>query len=539
MRDDFLFLIWGHGQDLWLVRRFREQAGRYGFDALDLYYIAACTPREVSRFCRNIFEANLRVVPYMWRFYYRGRDLVRKPCLTDPKYRSKVVRRMTELTEALYPYGPPGYTLGDENFLAPHGVDVCRSETCLAKFREYLKRKYGSLERVNEVLGANFPSLELLVPPTFSEAKERGLWALWAEHRRFMEEVFDEIHDLALEAIRGVDPEARVGFDGPGPTDSWHGYDWAKLLDKFRLMGTYHRLPEIEIVRSLARKGTLLGSWYGGYIAQRRPELLRWLPWSMLSLGYNSCWYFSTTHSEGAFAPDLSPHRHFLWQLPEMWAIRSGLGKLFVNCEKLHDGVAILYSQPSVHGATLSGEIEGWREAHRGTILALRDLGVGFKYVSYLDLRERGARALEGFKVLVLPLTQALSDAEAMAIEEFVSRGGFVVADLRPASMDEICRPRDGGMLSGLFGARLGPKPEPLDAEGSVRWDGLVLSLKSVRADASVKPEGAKVMGQAGRTPIVLVNRRGEGCAILLNFALSGYEGLRGNEEAEPLLSLL
>lgn len=536
--DDFLFVIWGHGSDYWVMRRFREQASKFGFHAVDLYYIPGYTSEEVDRFCRNLFEANLAVIPYMWRFFYGGKELVRKPCLTDPNYRAKVVEQMTRLAKVLRRYAPPAYTLGDENFLAPHGVDVCFSETCKADFRRYLKERYRTIERLNRTWGTNFPSFDVIGPITLSEAKEGKAYANWAEHRMHMESVFSDIHQLAAEAIKAVDEGARVGFDGPGSTDSFHGYDWAKLLRHLRLLCTYHSLPEVEIVRSLARPGTLLGSWYGGYISQRKPEMLRWLPWSMLLIGYNSAWYFSTTHAEGAFAPDLRPHEHFLWQLPEMWAIRNGIGKLIVNSRKKHDGVALLYSQPSVHAATLFGGLEGWREAHTGAILALRDLGVGFKYVSYRDLEERGAKALEGFKVLLLPLTQALSEAEANALREFVKGGGTIIADLRPGATNGVCRPVEEGMLSDLFGVRLGP-PQLCEGKGTVNLRGRKILLPMVRSDASVKATTAHASGKVNHIPLVLTNPFGKGRAVLLNFALASYAKLRGTKEGEGFLAVL
>ena len=41
-----------------------------------------------------------------------------------------------------------------------------------------------------------------------------------------MDRTLTEAHEAGREAIRQIDPQARVGFDGVFSLDSWHGYDF-------------------------------------------------------------------------------------------------------------------------------------------------------------------------------------------------------------------------------------------------------------------------------------------------------------------------
>jgi len=145
--------------------------------------------------------------------------------------------------------------------------------------------------------------------------------------------------------------------------------------------------------------------------------------------------------------------------------------------------------------------------------------------------------------VMILPFTQAVSRQEAEVLSKFVRGGGTLIADVRPAVYDGHCGPLAAGLLDELFGVQRGGLPEAVIAEGSLRLPGAGRTLEAPVAGLSVDPgvqaAGAIASGEAGETPLLLINEFGEGRALLLNFAMSSYPVLSAPATDEACAELL
>src|SRR5436190_7290290 len=86
-----------------------------------------------------------------------------------------------------------------------------------------------------------------------------------------------------------------------------------------------------------------------------------------------------------------------------------------------------------------------------GWVRTIKDLGLQFDFVSS-DQVEANALASGKYKVLILPLSLALSPAEAKSIEAFANAGGVVIADAGTGMMDKHCAWRQDASLNELFG---------------------------------------------------------------------------------------
>lgn len=143
-----------------------------------------------------------------------------------------------------------------------------------------------------------------------------------------------------------------------------------------------------------------------------------------------------------------------------------GVGKLLMESERVGDGVANHYSMPSVHGASILGyhrNFDGGADVapekvaanfsadRDGWVRAVKDLGLQPDFVASEQV-ERGALANGKYRVLILPLSVALSADEAKAIEAFVRAGGVVIADEAAGMLNEHCAWQSKGMLNELFG---------------------------------------------------------------------------------------
>ncbi|MFQ5811504.1 MAG: beta-galactosidase, partial [Armatimonadota bacterium] len=470
-----------------------------GVDTIDNVGVTQSDGPTMATVCRNAAWRNLRSVPYITRIAsMQMTGLVRRPCLTDPEHLSAWLASLRERAAAAAPYGPPAYTLGDENFLVRTKLDVCSSPTCLARFREYLQETYGDLAALNAEWDTELKSWDEATPITLDEATETKQYARWADHRRYMDRVFTEAHALARDVIREADPGARVGFDGVFSLDSWHGYDFYQLVRASDLSQVYaRRFNQIEYLRSFHGSDTLLGAWHNR-IGNDDEISAKRVAWHLLFHGFNSGWYW-TSYNTGpaALFPDLRPTPQLRWLAESHGEIKSGIGKLLMNAERLHDGIAIHYSQASVHGNTLLGR--QLPEAHWGALLAIEDLGLQYDFVSSPQI-ERGA--LEDYRAFVMPASCAVSAKELAAIRAFVERGGLLIADILPAVMDGRCKPLEQGALDDVFG-------------------------ETVSADVTATMPDADV-------PPLTPNAFGRGRALLLGFPLGDYRDLRtaGSEAA-------
>ena len=467
--DDFMFLMWSKAHNSKVRLDVLRELEKGGVDTLDNVGLTGADGPTMATACRNAAWANLRSVPYITRIASRQTaGTTRKPCLTDPKHLESWTAGLRERAKAAAPYGPPAHTLGDENFLVNRSFDVCFSPTCKAGFRQYLKEIYGTLDALNAEWQTQLGSWDEAEPIAFKEAKETNQLPRWVDHRRYMERVFTNAHALGRKVIQEEDPGARVGFDGVFSLDSWHGYDYYQLTRACDLNQVYaSRLNQLEYMRSFGPKDALQGAWHNR-IGNADEVSAKRVPWHLLFNGFNSSWYWMSYETgPAALFPDLRPTPQMQWMTESHNEIKAGIGKLIMNSQRQHDGVAIHYSQASVHGNTILGR--KLPDAHFGALHAIEDLGLQYDFVAYEQIE---AGALDGYKVLVMPASCAVSKKEVAAIREFVSEGGLAIADVYPAVMDGHCKVLKAGALDDVFGMRVSADlSAPLPEADSVKFE--------------------------------------------------------------------
>jgi hypothetical protein len=165
---------------------------------------------------------------------------------------------------------------------------------------------------------------------------------------------------------------------------------------------------------------------------------------------------------------------------------------------------------------------------------ALRDVGLNFRYFTDRQMR-LGEVDLKQFKVIILPLTQAMSAQEAELFRQYVQGGGTLIADVRPALYDGHVKPLAAGQLDDVFGVKRTDLGEARIADGQIGE----LPLPKARVDAGVAATTAQAGGAAGETPLWLTNRFGRGRAVLLNLAMATYPALSGEGTPETAATTL
>lgn len=542
---------------------------------------------------------DVRPTPYVTRYYPENVDgkglMVRKPCLTDPEYLKKEEAKIRKSAQEKKHYSPLGYSLGDDQGMTLTGQDACISPTCLVAFRNYLAERYASIDALNNSWGSDYSSFEQAHPESRDDVVANGHYPRWADHRMYMDKLFVDMHIWAKKLVQEVDPGARVGFEGPLMDDSWYGYEWKMLLDNLDFMVVYPNPWKFDLVRSFARPGLLSGGWYGGYAMYQSTHDLQSYPWFMLFNRCNSYWFFSgyggseAGHPAEAIAPDLRPLDCFKLTSKHVNRIQRGIDRLVLNAAPVHGRVAVYFSRPSVHGATVMPPIPTrdydtdpkwaqymaapelkWPLNIEANLRLLDDLGLSYVFVDRHDIVS-GHLLKNNFSLLVMPLVHSLSEAESQAVRKFVKSGGAVLADLRPGVFDQHIKLLPAGQLDALFGVkRNGSAVIPLRDElvrmnssdsGHVRSQGEAgamlpeqvdyvaddaaqaeeaIDVIPLPIDPAIVLDGGKPMATSeSGSPMFITNDHGDGKAILMNLSAQHYLTLRAAGRGGGVRSLL
>jgi len=132
--------------------------------------------------------------------------LARHRCFSSPKEQKFITDILTAAAMRHRPYKPLFYGIGDEigigNMSAP--VDLCASKWCLARFRAWLRKRYGSLERLNAEWATAYDrwdEVEMYSTWQALERAETGNFSPWADRLEFMDTVLAEAVALGAKTV--------------------------------------------------------------------------------------------------------------------------------------------------------------------------------------------------------------------------------------------------------------------------------------------------------------------------------------------------
>ena len=402
---------------------------------------------------------NLAHFEYTTHLGYPQSEETFKPWIED--WESFLPKNLRCDVQKLLPFRPLFYSLGEEHFLILGGS---KHPLAVARFQQHLRRRYGSLEKLNEVWRSAFTSWEQvgMLPPAVIDVMTMDFGVQAFESRRFMEHLFADKHATLAEYFRRQDPHAKVGIHVGW--DLWMGrsYDYWLLSRGMESMIGYGGVHN-QYIRSFFRN--YYGSWWHYDIGSH--DNVRWHPWYMLMSGARGfMWYTMAPQIWGATTADLHPSSDWQAAAPEVKAA-ARMGDLLARTQYVQDQVAIHYSQDSMHAGM--GPALSW--THNSFVNLLFDGGVPFHFLSYDQLAEGKAR---GVPLLILPGSISLSPGEVTAIRDHVRRGGVVWANTLPGTYDQFGRRLPASPLADLF-AGLEERSLPGGGTARVSRDGRVV----------------------------------------------------------------
>ena len=475
-----------------------------------------------------------------------GRDdkgVMKPACWNDESAIQSHVDRIVEKHITSRRHGVFVYSLGDE--IAVRGS--CLSPHCLKAYRKYLRDQYGQIDALNaswDSKYASFDEVQLSKPDDNDEAESLrvGNFPRWFDRQAFQSYNFCKLCERFGKGFRRIDPQSRCGFEGAGT------FRRADDLDGFVRYNTFwspYPGTADEVLRSIAPRDFPRSNWMG-YTKDANSLLVKY--WRMITRGCDAVWWWrwdALGRFHGWLSPTLDPYPTVKEILQDTRIVRDGLGDLLLHSAMQTDGVGILYSQPSAYGAKVQdsptyGSYEGNHTAFHN---ALRGLGLNFLYFTDRQMR-LGEVDLGSFKIIILPMTQAMGAPEAEMLRDYVHNGGTLIADVRPAIYDSHVKPLAAGRLDDVLGIKRTGFGGALVGDGVIKVplaDGKreTLDLLKVRADAGVQAAKASATGSAGQDPLLLSNDFGKGRAILLNLAMAGFPAPGAHDTPELAADLL
>ncbi|MDW8320620.1 MAG: beta-galactosidase [Armatimonadota bacterium] len=366
------------------------------------------------------------------------RHLHRKPiCPNQPEQREQAATAISRIIAQLGEYQPLSYCLSDENnltyFNAP--FDWCFCPHCLRGFREWLRTRYGSLQAMNRAWKREYTTWEQVEPDTFEEAKARGVWTSWADHREYMDSVFVDVWKRIRHTARQQDPNVSLSISGTPEPFAYGGYDWYPLAQQFDALFSYTDYFADHTARA---------PWSAGYGSSGAN-----LSFNIWSAAFRGCKGISAFWLPSLLEPDLTLPTSASDLQRFSRPLREGLGKLLLHAPRVQPQVAIYLSMPSLRAAFALG-LEKEADAQREAFMRLlRSFGVAFTLVDARQV-EQGWLLKYRPKLLLMPVTLAMSDREVKAVQSYLAQGGKVLADVMPAVFNQRLEPRPNSPFAGI-----------------------------------------------------------------------------------------
>ncbi|MCC7499564.1 MAG: beta-galactosidase trimerization domain-containing protein [Bryobacterales bacterium] len=441
----------------------------------------------------------------------------RHPSFSDAHWRRKIHDRLQDVARFYSPYRPYFYDLGDESGIADLAAfwDFDFSDHSLDAMRRWLKQRYGTLAALNHQWGSQFDDWNLVIPDTTNAAMARadGNYSSWADMKEWMDIAYAGALKMGNDAIREIDPTALVGIAG-GQMPGWGGYDYWRITQALTAVEPYDIGNNIEIIRSLKPEMAVMTTSFA------RGDREKQRVWYELLHGNRGLILWDDRHEY--IGRDGTPGPRAAETAPYYNEIRSGLGALLINSRREADPIAIHYSQASMRTEWMIAQKPkgtAWVNRNSATerndsqFLRLReswcrlieDQSLQYNFVAYAQV-EQGELSRRGYKVLVLPRSSSLSEAEASQIRAFVEQGGTLLTDAEPGIYDEHSRRLETGRLRDLFsGLAGGPVAEKSVGKGRVVLIGLDLvdyhQQRLMHKEQATWQAVNKLLNQAGVKP--------------------------------------
>ncbi len=442
-QEGFKFVVWGERTDVLSYYAFKRLAERFGLKGAVSWVpepLAANNVSQVAYVTKIVrpVKRNGKYVPFSW---------------ADNEGIDRYLR--TKIDSAVWRkargYGVMVWSLGDE----PATSSVDDSMAYKRAYREYLRKRYGRIDKLNRIWKSkyrDFSEIDVLEKGDLKEesARRRGLYGRWYDRHYFMRHVFTNVFSRFKPIARKMDSKAKIGFEGAGELGKNPDIEGLVGVNDFWV--TYNDVA-FDIIRGLTGRDFICSKWMGYH--KDAGHLISYA-WDTIFRGADSLWWWRFD-GIGKYNGLIKSNLEFWPQARELGdslrILNEGLGDWLVDSDRAYDGVAIYYSHVSsaASGCKENLRFGSYAAGHEAFISLLRNLGVGYKYITANRIRKGELRSGK-VKVLLLVKAHAIGDDVAKLMKDFVAGGGMIIADVLPGTFDEYCCVRrEGSVLKFVF----------------------------------------------------------------------------------------
>jgi beta-galactosidase len=428
----------------------------------------------------------------------------------------------------------------------------CYCDNCAAAFRQWAKRKYGTLDKLNRAWntrfwGHTFYDWEEIVPPNALSEEWDGnrtnFQGISLDYRRFMSESLLDCYRLERDAIKAHTPDVPVTTNLMGFYPELDYFAWAKHMD----VVSWDNYPSIDTPFSFtAMTHDLMRGLKSGqpfmlmeqtpsqqnwqpYNSLKRPGVMRLWSYQAVARGADTVMFFQLRRSIGACEKfhgaviEHAGHEHtrVFRECAELGRELQALGDTLLDA-RVEAKAAIVYDWENRWAIELSS----------GPSVALNYVKEVHKYYDALFKRHIQTdmigveEALDRYDLVIAPVLYMVKPGFADKVEAFVRRGGTFVTTFFSGIVNENDLVTLGG-YPGELRQVLGIWAEEIDALLPEQRNRIVMKRPLGELDGEyecgllcdlIHTEGAEAVAEYGDDfyrgmPALTVNRYGQGQA--------------------------
>jgi len=491
----------------------------------------------------------------------RATEATRKNyCPNNARY-IEYSRRIAEKLALHYKDNPNVIGWQIDNEFGCHASELCYCEACIKAFRDWLKRKYQSLEELNRACGLIFwgqeyRSWDEIYPPRPPFSMQNP--SLNLEWRRFSSDSWVRYQEIQVDIIRKHAPHQIITHNFMGLYKDLDYFKLAEPLDlvSFDYYPMWNREVNLaasamahDVMRSLKKKPYWIMELQSGAVRTERAPIPR--PgeirlWTIQSVArgadgtiyfrWRSCRFGCEEYWHGILDHDGVPRRRY----SEVKKVSEELRKIapHVAGTSVEAEAAIALDYDNIWALDLEDDyadknyygISSWQPAlDCYTALYSRNIRVDFVNPTVENMGK--------YKAVFVPSMMLLNDRIEKNLKSYVKEGGFLIATPRTGAKDRnnvIVDEPLPGRLADLFGMTIeeytglpgDKKVEIKTAKAELGSEGKytcgnwaeMLSLKEARAAARYQK------GLYSGKPAVTLNKYGNGTAIYVGtFASAAF----------------
>jgi beta-galactosidase len=449
----------------------------------------------------------------------------------------------------------------------------CYCPSSMERFREWLKKKYGSLEQLNEAWHRTFTDWNQVEPPRFGTILTYTDFMDWRVYYGYK---LAEDLKMRNDAVKAVDPVHVRTSHAPNPSplvrtlaDPYDPSDDFLMKNSVDYFGTsfYPKLTSVENNWTLERRvlamdltnsmtagrgfyvgelqsgygvhGTIVGSpvtgndfelWTWGMVS-RGARAINYYAFYPMNAGYESGGYgminldgslTQRSREAGKIARTIQENSDLLLQS---------------RTEKSEAAIVFSPLAPLLGGYDEEGNRTAIHEALAGyhRMFFERNLPV-----DVLSSRELASDKLQQYKLVIVPYPLMLADEEARVLKQFVAQGGHLFVEARPGWVDE--RGHAEAKIPGfgwdeIFGVR--EKQLIPGKEFGIRWGAAQFKGMKFLEQFEVENKSARpVAFAANGSAVAYENRYNRGSAIIFG-TFAGQQNYKQPTRMHPLGGIL